>query len=312
MGFFRFSDWTVFVVVFGLMNMFGSGFGARKLAALYEPPPVAIGYHNGTLLDGDVPVSILWYGKFTAAHKAVLVDFLLSLNSKTDAAAGNAPPVSHWWSTVQVYMKRAGKEEARVILANQVTDDSYSIGKLLKKLQISELSRRAGSKHGGVTLVLTAEDVAVEGFCMSSCGFHDWDHKLKSAFIWVGNSVSQCPGQCAWPFHQPIYGPQTPPLIPPNADVGLDGMIINIATLLAGTATNPFGDGYYLGSPAAPLEVATACPGVYGKGAYPGYAGDLLQDGTTGSSYNAVGVGTRKYLLPALYDPVTAQCSTLV
>ena len=102
MGLFRFSNSIVFVVVFGLMNMFGSGFGARKLAALYEPPPVAIGYHNGTLLDGDVPVSILWYGKFTAAHKAVLVDFLLSLNSRSDTATSNAPPVSRWWSTVQV------------------------------------------------------------------------------------------------------------------------------------------------------------------------------------------------------------------
>lgn len=214
--------------------------------------------------------------------------------------------------SIQVYMKRAGKKDAKLILAKQITDDEYSIGKFLKRNQISELSRRAGSKYGGMTLVLTAEDVAVEGFCMSTCGFHNWDHKSKSAFIWVGNSVNQCPGQCAWPFHQPIYGPQTPPLLPPNADVGIDGMIINIATLLAGTATNPFGNGYFLGLPAAPLEAATACPGVYGKGAYPGYAGKLLKDDTTGGSYNADGVGSRKYLLPALYDPVTSRCSTLV
>lgn len=209
-------------------------------------------------------------------------------------------------------MERAGKKDARMVLVNQVTDDNYSIGKLLKKPQISELSKKAAAKHGGVTLVLTAEDVAVERFCMSTCGFHDWDHKSNSAFIWVGNSVSQCPGQCAWPFHQPIYGPQTPPLRPPNADVGIDGMVINIATFLAGTVTNPLGTGNFLGSPAAPLEAATACSGVYGSGAYPGYAGEVLQDETTGGSYNAAGVGTRKYLLPALYDPATSRCSTLV
>ncbi|CAK9313065.1 unnamed protein product [Citrullus colocynthis] len=308
MGFFRFPNWIVVVVVFGMMNLFNLGFGGRKVASLYEAPAMAIRYHNGALLQGNVPVSILWYGKFTAPQKAIVLDFFLSL----DEAHEVTPSVSRWWNALQVYMKRAGKKDAKVTLANQITDDKYSIGKFLKKPHISELSRRTGSKYGGVTLVLTAEDVAVEGFCMSSCGFHDWDHKSKSAFIWVGNSVSQCPGQCAWPFHQPIYGPQTPPLLPPNADVGIDGMIINIATLLAGTATNPCGNGYFLGSPTAPLEAATACPGVYGKGAYPGYAGELLQDSTTGGSYNAAGVGTRKYLLPALYDPVTSRCSTLV
>ncbi|XP_038885569.1 protein PHOSPHATE-INDUCED 1-like [Benincasa hispida] len=312
MGFFRFPNSIAVVVVFGMMNLFNFGFGARKLASLYEAPPMAIRYHNGALLQGYVPVSILWYGNFTAPQKAIVLDFFLSLGSRPKEADGVAPAVSRWWNTVQVYMKRAGKKDAKVILAKQITDDKYSIGKFLQKPQISKLSQRAGTKYGGVTLVLTAEDVAVEGFCMSSCGFHDWNHRSKSAFIWVGNSVSQCPGQCAWPFHQPIYGPQTPPLQPPNADVGIDGMIINIATLLAGTATNPFGNGYFLGSPAAPLEVATACPGVYGKGAYPGYPGDLLQDDITGGSYNAAGVGTRKYLLPALYDPVTSRCSTLV
>ncbi|KAK9930468.1 hypothetical protein M0R45_027505 [Rubus argutus] len=134
----------------------------------------------------------------------------------------------------------------------------------------------------------------------------------KFAYIWVGNSETQCPGQCAWPFHQPIYGPQSPPLVAPNNDVGLDGMIINLASLLAGTVTNPFGNGFYQGPKEAPLEAASACPGVYAKGAYPGYAGDLLVDATTGASYNANGLNGKKYLLPALFDPSSSTCSTLV
>ncbi|GMP45923.1 hypothetical protein CsSME_00014260 [Camellia sinensis var. sinensis] len=82
-----------------------------------------------------------------------------------------------------------------------------------------------------------------------------------------------------------MYGPQTPPLVAPNNDVG----------------------------PAdAPLEAASACPGVYAKGAYSGYPGDLLVDASTGASYNALGDNGRKYLLPALYDPATSSCSTLV
>lgn len=152
---------------------------------------------------------------------------------------------------------------------------------------------------------------------MSRCGTHGHARGLgkrgsKFAYIWVGNSETQCPGQCAWPFHAPVYGPQSPPLVAPNNDVGLDGMVINLASLLAGTATNPFGNGYYQGPQNAPLEAASACPGVYGKGAYPGYAGDLLVDTTTGGSFNAYGANGRKFLLPALYDPTTSACSTMV
>lgn len=208
-------------------------------------------------------------------------------------------------------MKKAGKKETRISLSNQVSDDECSLGKLLKRSQVSELAHRVNSRPGDLTLVLTAQDVAVEGFCMSNCGFHGSDHRRNSAFLWVGNSVTQCPGQCAWPFHQPIYGPQTEPLGAPNGDVGVDGMIVNIASLLAGTVTNPFGNGYYLGSADAPLEAASACPGLYGKGAYPGYAGEVLVDSSTGASYNAVGVNGRKYMLPGLFDTSSSQCSTV-
>lgn len=41
---------------------------------------------------------------------------------------------------------------------------------------------------------------------------------------------------------------------------------------------NPFGKGYFQGSADMPLEAASAYPGAYGKGAYPGYAGELLVD----------------------------------
>lgn len=92
----------------------------------------------------------------------------------------------------------------------------------------------------------------------------------------------------------------------------MDGAIINLASLLAGTATNPFGNGYFQGPKEAPLEASSACPGVYGSGAYPGYAGQVLVDQSTGASYNAVGVNGRKYLLPAVYDPSTSKCYTLV
>jgi len=166
---------------------------------------------------------------------------------------------------------------------------------------------------------------------MSSCGFHanfnllsqhqstrsrmmgkEEKHQQLLPYAWVGNSASQCPGQCAWPFHQPMYGPQTSPLVAPNGDVGIDGMIINIATVVAGAATNPFNTGYFQGDAAAPLEAVSACPGIYGKGAYPGFPGELLMDKTSGASYNARGVNGRTFLLPAMWDPATKSCQPLV
>ncbi|KAK1314359.1 hypothetical protein QJS10_CPA06g01981 [Acorus calamus] len=299
------------LVVVALLSLLEFCFGLRKLNSLYQPPPNLVTYHKGSLLDGDIPISIVWYGAFTPPQKSIVSDFLLSLTPSSQP--NSAPSVSQWWRIIDAYMHKAGKKNTHIVLANQVSDADYSVGKSLKKTQISELASKANNNvKGGITIVLTAQDVAVEGFCMSNCGFHGSNANTNSAYIWVGNSASQCPGQCAWPFHQPIYGPQTPALVAPNNDVGLDGMVINIASLLAGTVTNPFGKGYFQGPPEAPLEVAAACPGVYGKGSYPGYAGDLLVDATTGASYNAVGVNGRKHLVPAMLDPSTSSCSTLV
>ncbi|KAK1257474.1 hypothetical protein QJS04_geneDACA009340 [Acorus gramineus] len=288
------------ILLFFLFSFADLCLGSRKLNSLYEPPPTLVTYHNGPLLDGDLPISLVWYGKFTPTQKSIVSDFLLSLTS-----------VSQWWTTVDAYVKKAGKKPTRLTLSNQVSDAKYSLGKSLKKSQIAQLASIPNNK-ARLTIVLTAQDVAVEGFCMSNCGFHGSNAKTNSAYIWVGNSASQCPGQCAWPFHQPIYGPQSAPLVAPNNDVGLDGMVINIAGLLAGTITNPFGKGYFQGPSEAPVEVASVCPGMYGKGSYPGYAGDLLVDANTGASYNANGANGRKYLLPALFDASTSSCSTLV
>ncbi|CAN6457852.1 unnamed protein product [Victoria cruziana] len=48
-------------------------------------------------------------------------------------------------------------------------------------------------------------------------------------YAWVGNSVVQCPGVCAYPFAVPSYIPSLKPLSPPNGDAGVDGMTSVIA-----------------------------------------------------------------------------------
>lgn len=279
---------------------------------MQDEQPLTMTYHKGPLLTGPISVNLIWYGKFTTPQRAIISDFVSSLSSK--GGDQKQPSVSSWWKNIDKYFAESKTRMPRLTLGAQILDESCSLGKSLTDSDLARLASR-GPQRYAINVVLTSDDVAVEGFCVSRCGTHGSSPRSKSgrfAYIWVGNSATQCPGQCAWPFHQPIYGPQTPALVAPNGDVGVDGMVISLGSMLAGTVTNPFGNGYYQGPKEAPLEAASACPGVYGKGAYPGYAGDLLVDPTTGASYNSNGAHGRRYLVPALFDPSTASCSTLV
>ncbi|KAJ4761574.1 Protein EXORDIUM [Rhynchospora pubera] len=300
-----------------ILTLASSSLGARpRKLDVWIPNPndypddsYLLKYHNGEVLQGNIPVHIIWYGDFSSPQKSIIIDFLNSLTSSTWGQSN--PSVAQWWSTIdQLYLSKVSNQQTQINLGNQI-DWSYWWGKYLTMSQIAQIASNAGTPRGGITLVLTAKDVTVEEFCSSHCAFHGSDQSAGTTFIWVGNSESQCPGQCAWPFHQPLYGPQSPPLVPPNGDVGIEGMIINLASMLAGAVSNPFGNGYYQGSTEAPMEACTACPGVYGRGAYPGYAGQLWIDSTTGASYNANGFNGREYLLPAIFDPTMATCSTL-
>lgn len=303
-----FTHLTTLLLLLCIATIAQTSFASRKLTALFVEKPVPMKYHNGPLLKGNVTVNLIWYGKFTPTQRSIIVDYVNSISSGRGVLS---PSVSTWWKTTEKYEYGRGAG-ATISVGKQILDEKYSVGKSLKNAHIILLASQV-SKVRSVNVVLTAIDVTVEGFCMSRCGSHGSTRgKTRFSYAWVGNSETQCPGQCAWPFHQPIYGPQTPPLIAPNGDVGIDGMIINLATVLAGAVTNPFNNGYFQGPATAPLEAVTACTGVFGSGAYPGYAGNVLVDKSSGSSYNAYGVNGRKYLVPAMWDSKTSTCSTLV
>lgn len=277
----------------------------RKLA-LVQTPATVLKYHKGSVLHGNITVNLLWYGKFSPIQKTIIIDFLESLNTHLPPP----PSAASWWQTTGKY--KGGSRSIHV--GKQIVDEKCSLGKSLKDSQLVSLASKAKG-FNEISLVLTAADVGVAGFCMNRCGTHGTTRVIKGhnfAYAWVGNSATQCPDQCAWPFVQPTFGPKMPPLVAPNGDAGVDGMVINIATVLAGTVTNPFDGGYFQGPATAPLEAVTACTGIFGSGAFPGYPGTVLVDKKTRVSYNAQGVKGRKYLLPAMWDPITSTCKTLV
>lgn len=256
------------------------------LSSLYNPPPPAMAYHDGAVLDGVVPVSVLYYGAFSSHQKAVLADFLISLFPRArrhqhafGAPVAEEPPsVTRWWETVDRYMQRAGRERTHVLLTSQVSDEGCSLGKRLSRAQVEQLAARLRVAPGGVAVVLTAADIAVDGFYASACGLHGSAAPGGAVHVWVGDAAVQCPGRCAWPFHSvdgyaypdaasagPRHHGRDETLRTPNGDVGVDGMVINLAALLAGEVTNPYGRGYFQGDAGAPVEVGGACPGVYGR-----------------------------------------------
>ncbi|KAH1081231.1 hypothetical protein J1N35_020992 [Gossypium stocksii] len=196
------------------------------------------------------------------------------------------------------YKDKTGKPVSDTVRLVKQVGDVYSSGKTLKRAQlVNFVKSKIESKifpldPKGIYLVLTAKDVTVERFCMGSCGFHDSifvGGSTRVVFAHVGDPTVQCPGLCAWPYALPAYGPPGPALVAPNG-IGTDGMIINIAILLAGATTNPFKTGYFQGDALAPLEAVTAYPGA------------LLVDKMSKASYNAYGANGRKFLLPATWD----------
>ncbi|KDP28203.1 hypothetical protein JCGZ_13974 [Jatropha curcas] len=277
-----------------------------------------ITYHGGPLLTNKsgINVYILWYGEFSAEDRTTITDFFASFDNKE---VKQEPSVSTWWKTIDSYKDKDKNPVSAIFKLTKQVDDAYSLGKSIKREGTSEIVIDQINKKtlpvdaDGMYLVLTASDVTVDGFCRGSCGFHGTLQidKAKIVYAHVGDASNQCPGLCAWPYALPDFGPPgQKPLMAPNG-LGGDGLIMNIATVIAGAATNPYKNGYYQGDIKAPLEAVSACPGIFGAGAYPGNPGKLIVDEASNASFNAYGANNKKFLLPAIWDLNSNTCKAV-
>ncbi|GMY16978.1 protein EXORDIUM-like 2 [Fagus crenata] len=301
----------------------GHGVQQRQNQPSLAPTSNEIKYHGGPLLTKPTGINIylIWYGRFSRSDKSSITDFIASLSPRKGVVPHHQKPtVATWWKTIQTYKDKAGKSVSRTVRLVKQISDKYSLGKNITRAQIANFvkhkieTKALPLDRNGIYLVLTSKDVVVERFCTGSCGFHDnivvATKSARAVHAHVGNPSVQCPGLCAWPYSLPAYGPPGKALVAPNG-VGTDGIIMNIATVLAGAVTNPFKNGYFQGHPLAPLEAVTACPGIFGEGAYPGYPGKLLVDKISKASYNAYGANGRKFLLPAIWETTTSKCKVI-
>ncbi|KAL6004851.1 Protein EXORDIUM-like 3 [Asimina triloba] len=280
---------------------------------------VHLRYHMGPVLTANITVHPIWYGTWLPSQKHTIRSFLRSISARRP----NAPSVSAWWSTVRLYTDQTGANiSATVRLGAEKTDRFYSHGRSLTRLSIQSVIRShvtAASRplpvnpRGGVYLLLTSPDVLVQDFCGQVCGFHYFTFPsivgYTLPYAWVGNSATQCPGVCAYPFAVPVYGSNLKPAKSPNGDIGVDGMISVIAHEIAELATNPLVNAWYAGQdPSFPTEVGDLCEGIYGTGGGGSYTGQTMS-GEDGAMYNVNGIGGRRFLVQWIWNPVYSYCT---
>ncbi|KAK9666762.1 hypothetical protein RND81_14G209500 [Saponaria officinalis] len=219
---------SILSLVISLLLLVNSTLGVRQLSQTSTEQPMTFTYHHGPLLSGQFSINLIWYGKFKPTQRAVITDFFTSVSSTRPESN---PSVAMWWNSISKYYRLTNRKGATsaLSLSKLVVYETYYLGKFLTTHQIEVLASKGTQQTNAINIVLTSADVGVDGFCMSRCGTHrsipaPKSSKTKTTYIWVGNSETQCPGQCAWPFHQPIYGPQGLPLVAPNNDVGIDGI----------------------------------------------------------------------------------------
>lgn len=222
---------------------------------------------------------------------------------------------------MQLYTDQTGSNISKSVVVAGEHRDHYSHGRLLSRMSVQEVIRGSISKNGslpvdssgGLYMVLTAEDVAMQDFCQAVCGFHYFTFPsivgYTLPYAWIGNSAKQCPEYCAYPFAVPSYMIGVSPLKPPNADIGVDGMISVIAHELAEISSNPLINAWYAGNdPTAPTEIADLCEGIYGSGGGGSYMGSVLVDGA-GASYNMNGLKKRRFLVQWVWNPIVNYCT---
>ncbi len=282
-------------------------------------------YHMGPVLTSDVGIYIIWYGNWVQWKQSILIDFLSSISSPSPIGVQQQqqPSVEQWWRTVTAYQDQTGHGvTGNVKVAGQTKDPAYSHGKSFTQFNVQSIIRSALIPNGGllpvdaggVYVVLTADDVYMQDFCSSACGFHYFTYTsivgYTLPFVWVGNSDKMCPGTCAYPFAVPSYMQgSVPALKAPNGDVGVDGMVSVLGHELAETFSNPFINAWYAGQdPSNPTEIADLCEGVFGPGAGGGYPGWILK-ANNGVSYNMNGFRGRRFLVQWLWSYKFNACS---
>eukprot|EP01018_Ginkgo_biloba_P036800 Gb_33163 [translate_table: standard] len=133
-------------------------------------------YHMGPVPTTNITFHTIWYGNWNRYEKRKINDFLMSISATSKSSS-----VNEWWKTVQLYTDKTGANISRYVVVGSERNDNYSHGKILTRLSIQQVIKRAVTalRHplpvdpkNGLYLLLRSSDVAVQDFCRAVCRFH--------------------------------------------------------------------------------------------------------------------------------------------
>lgn len=143
-------------------------------AKLHAKPVLT--YHRGPIITGRLNLSLLWYGQFGRSQKNAIRTFIKSLNY--DGRANFQPQVSTWWEMVGSYQSMTIKHSRKnprilVNVVKQITDNSYSLGKVMTKDFIKTLVQKAtAGNRNTVAVIFTSRQVTASDLCSGQCFEH--------------------------------------------------------------------------------------------------------------------------------------------
>ncbi|CAM8935112.1 unnamed protein product [Rhodiola kirilowii] len=281
----------------------------------HNTPTGSMTYHNGPVLTGNINLAILWYGRFDLVEKERIFSFIESLNH--NGQIDLEPSISSWWKVVESYQSAvlgaAPKKSSRIKIhvVSQVNVTNYFSGHDIDTPHFPRLLQLAtNGTHNVIPVIFASKDVRVNGICTAACYVHGFQRETKKSYLVIANPELMCPEKCAWPYHRGAMALQGFTLQPQSGDIGADAMLIQFASGLVNVITDPMQTGFVRGDNGKPLQVSNACKTIFGSGAFPGFTGKIRLDPRTGGVFNAHGKNGAKFLLPALWNPLSSSCWT--
>lgn len=209
--------------------------------------------YGAKVLTKPIGVSLIYMGTWKPAQKTVIENYVNGISQTA------------WWQIVSQYYFQAVENGTKVYASNSLhvagSADFAFAGNYLRVNDIwpvifyTMIYGPVPVNIDDITLVLTAADVVVEGFCTSFCGFHDvgmaFGQKFPYGFVGM---PSACPNFCG------VYNT----LNSPNADSALDNLISVLGHELAEAVISPQMDAWH-SSDEFGSELGDLCTWSYGN-----------------------------------------------
>ncbi|RUS13800.1 hypothetical protein BC937DRAFT_94756 [Endogone sp. FLAS-F59071] len=274
---------TITAVISAMLMLCGSLFAHAAAVGF----PKNLIYKGGPVLSGEVKAYFIFYGTWKDEHKDLLMDFIDNLG------------FTSWFNTLRLYTDSLGNSVTGPLKFTAAMNDLKSHGDSLqgnsshvdiitKAVETGYLGN--GIDHSGVYFILAGEDVDDVGLCTDWCAYNSYtddfvDPSKNRCIPYLNNQVS------------------------PNGDPALDAIVGMIAHELPEMLTDPLGNGWQVSNEAPNSryteEIADWCmpPNATPDEWFPNVT--KLENG---ASWN-LQVGSAKWLIQSMWNPVTNQCT---